>query len=242
MMRGASWAALFVLASAPAMVAGAQTQGTPAVMSHADLVALVLMERSAAAYSSARTLRAGFMQTLTNPRTGNIMRSRGEFLQRGAEQFAFRFSEPPEDRIVADGDVLWLYLPSAARGQVLKVPRAAGAGFDLVASVMRDPRTRYRVESGDESVIDGRTVRAVRLTPKSNDAAFTRATLWIDSKEALIRRAEFIEPSGMLRLLDFTSVRTGVQLPRDAFVFTPPPGVRVIDQAAMLGGTVPKKR
>lgn len=220
---------------------GAQAT-SPAPMTSADTAALVLVERATAAYASARTLRAEFIQTLTNPRTGNVMRARGEFLQRGAEQFAFRFSEPPEDRIVADGDVLWVYLPSTAKGQVLKVPRAAGAGLDLAASVLRDPRTRYRVESGDESLIDGRSVRAVRLVPRTSDAPFATATLWIDTREALVRRAELTEHSGLVRLLDFTSVRTGVELPRGAFSFTPPPGVRVIDQAAMLGGSVPPRK
>jgi outer membrane lipoprotein carrier protein len=222
--------------------AQAKPAAQPAPMSAADSAALMLVERATAAYASARTLRAEFIQTLTNPRTGNVMRARGEFLQRGAEQFAFRFSEPVDDRIVADGDVLWIYLPSTAKGQVLKVPRALGAGLDLAASVLNEPRKRYRVESGDESLIDGRSVRAVRLTPRTNDAPFAKATLWIDAREALVRRAELIEHSGLVRLLDFTSVRTGVELPADAFAFTPPPGVRVIDQASLMGGSVPPKK
>lgn len=233
-------------ATLAAPVAGALTAqarpATQAPMTSADTAALVLVERAAAAYLSARSLRAEFTQTLTNPRTSNVMRAKGEFLQKGAQQFAFRFTEPADDRIIADGEVLWLYLPSTAKGQVLKVPRAAGAGLDIAASVLKDPRARYRVESGDESVIDGRSVRAVRLIPRTNDAPFAKGTLWIDAREALIRRAEFTEHSGMVRLLDFSAVRVGAQLPADAFVFTPPPGVRVIDQAAMLGGSVPAKK
>lgn len=232
--------ALGLLALSPAAhPSSASAQAAPAIA--ADSAALALLERASAAYLSARTLRAEFIQTLTNPRTGNVMRARGEFLQRGPQQFAFVFSEPAEDRIVADGEILWLYLPSTAKGQVLKVPRAAGAGLDLAASVLRDPRARYKVEGGDESVIDGRTVRAVRLAPRTNDAPFARGTLWIDTQDALVRRAELVEHTGLVRLLDFTRVRTGVPLPRDAFTFTPPPGVRVIDQAAMLGGSVPPR-
>ncbi|HVH39940.1 MAG TPA: outer membrane lipoprotein carrier protein LolA [Gemmatimonadaceae bacterium] len=207
----------------------------------ADSAALALVERSTAAYGSARTLHATFSQTLTNPRTANVMRARGEFLQRGAEQFAFRFTDPAGDAIVADGDVLWLYLPSAAKGQVLKVPRAAGAGLDLVESVLRSPRERYRVAALGDTTIDGRDVKAVALTPRTSDAPFVRATLWIDA-QALIRRALLVEHSGLERLLEFTSVRTGVTLPSDAFVFTPPPGVRIIDQAALMGGSVPPKK
>jgi outer membrane lipoprotein carrier protein len=239
---------LSIAALAPGLApAAARAQATPApagqapAMSPGDSTALALLERTSRAYLSARTLRAEFIQTLTNPRTGNIMRARGEFLQRGPQQFAFVFTEPAEDRIVADGEILWLYLPSTAKGQVLKVPRAAGAGLDLAASVLREPRARYRVEGGDESLIDGRAVRAVRITPRTSDAPFARGTLWIDTQDALVRRAELTEHTGLVRLLDFTRVRTGVELPRDAFTFTPPPGVRVIDQAAMLGGSVPPR-
>lgn len=207
-----------------------------------DSAALALVERTAETYRSARTLRADFTQTLTNPRTGTNFRSAGEFLQRGTQQFAFRFTEPAEDRIVADGEVLWLYLPSTAKGQVLKVPRAAGGGIDLAASVLRDVRRRYVVAPAGDSTIGGRATKAVRLTPRGNDAPFTRATLWIDPASALILRATLTEPSGLERVLVFTAIRTGVRLPADAFVFTPPEGVRVIDQAALLGGSVPQKK
>lgn len=242
MRRAAAALALLLGTSLAGAEAGAQVSAPAAPMTAADSTALLLVERATEAYASARTLRAEFTQTLTNPRTGNVMRARGEFLQRGAQQFAFRFTEPAEDRIIADGEVLWLYLPSTAKGQVLKVPRALGAGLDIAASVLREPRKRYLVESGDESLIDGRTVRAVRLAPRDNDAPFAKATLWIDTREALIRRAELTEHSGLVRLLDFASVRTGVALPADAFTFTPPAGVRVIDQAALMGGSVPAKK
>lgn len=207
-----------------------------------DEAAMALLERTAAAYRSARTLRAEFTQTLTNPRTGNVLRSAGEFLQRGTQQFAFRFTEPAEDRIVADGEVLWLYLPSTAKGQVLKVPRAVGGGIDLAASVLRDVRTRYAVVPGADSTVNGRPVKALRLTPKSPDVPFSQGTLWVDPSSALILKALLVEPTGLRRELVFGSVRPGVAIPAGAFEFTPPEGVRVIDQAALMGGSAPPKK
>ncbi len=215
-----------------AMPLGAQSVGV-------DSAALALLERAATAYGSGRTLRATFRQTLTNPRTKTVYTSRGEFLQRGADRFSFCFTEPAGDRIVSDGTVLWLYLPSTAKGQVLKVPKAAGGGLDLASTVLRDPARRYTVVAGADTVLYGRGLRPVQLTPKTPDSPFTRATLWIDPVNALVRRAEFIEASGLIRLLEFTEVRTGQRLAADAFTFVPPPGVRVIDQAALLGGSVP---
>jgi outer membrane lipoprotein carrier protein len=206
----------------------------------ADSAAVLLVERAARAYQGARTLRAEFTQTLSNPRTRTDLRSRGEFFQKGAQYFAFKFAQPPEDRIVSDGQVLWLYSPSTAKGQVFKMPRAAGAGMDLVSSVLREPSRRYTVTALADSTIDGRATRAVLLVPTAQGGMFTRATLWLDVGNALVRKVQFTEASGLVRTLTFSKIRLGSTLPRDAFVFVPPAGVRVIDQAAMLGGSVPR--
>ncbi len=204
-----------------------------------DSAALALLERTAAAYRSARTLRAEFSQTLTNPRTGTVYASRGEFFQQGTARFAFRFSEPAEDRIIASDDVLWLYLPSTAKGQALKVPRAAGGGMDLAASVLDAPARRYVVTAEPDTSMGGTRLRAIRIVPRSPQSTFTRGLLWVDATTSLVRRAEFVEASGLVRVIEFGRVRTGGALADSLFTFTPPPGVRVIDQAALLGGSVP---
>ena len=210
----------------------------PAAAAASDPSSVALLERAAKAYQGARTLRANFTQELVNPRTRTNLVSRGEFFQKGAQLFAFRFSEPAEDRIVSDGQVLWIYSPSTARGQVFKMPRAAGAGLDLASSVLNEPARRYTVTAVGDSTLEGRAVRAVLLVPRAGGAPFMRATLWLDGESALVRRAAFTEASGLVRTVTFTGIRTGTTLPSDAFRFTPPAGVRVIDQAAMLGGSV----
>jgi outer membrane lipoprotein carrier protein len=204
-----------------------------------DSAVIVLLEETAIAYRSPRTFRADFAQTLTNPRTGTVYASRGEFFQQGAERFAFRFSDPPDDRIIADGDVLWLYLPSTAKGQVLKVPRAAGGGMDLVAMVLRDPAQRFIITAGADTVVGTVRVRTIVLTPRTFQSAFTRGTLWVNAATALVRAAEFVEASGLVRRIEFSRIRLGEAMPTGTFTFVPPAGVRVIDQAALLGGTVP---
>ena len=208
----------------------------------ADAEVAALLDRTATAYTGARTLRAAFTQTLTTSRAGAPLRSRGEFLQQGARRFAFRFTEPAEDRIIADGDGLWLYLPSTAKGQAIRMPRgaAAGAGLDLVGGLLTEPTRRYAVRAAADTLLEGRVLRRMTLTPRSGGAPFTTATLWIDPTGPVIRRAILLEPTGFTRTLDFTQVRLNARLPRGAFTFIPPAGVRVIDQAALLGGVVPR--
>lgn len=231
-----------VLAALAALLSrGATAQRPVPPAAEADTAALVLLEQVAEAYRGARTLQAAFTQTLAPVGGGAPMTSRGEFLQAGASRFAFRFAEPAEDRIVADGRAVWLYLPSTLRGQAIRLPRGvgAGAGLDLVAALLTDPGRRYVVRALPDTTVAGRREAQVTLEPRAAGAPFTRATLRLDATRRLIVGAVLREPSGLVRTLVFTNVRLGARLPADAFTFTPPAGVRVIDQAALLGGVPP---
>ncbi|MCE9601005.1 MAG: 3-deoxy-7-phosphoheptulonate synthase [Gemmatimonadetes bacterium] len=234
---GVLLAAMAVLPARP-LQAQSDLRAPAATAPRSDSASLALLERAGKAYKGARTLRAAFTQELVNPRTRTNLRSSGEFFQKGAQLFSFRFSAPAEDRIVSDGQVLWLYSPSTAPGQVFKMPRAAGAGLDLASSVLTEPARRYIVTAAGDTLLDGRPVRGMLLVPRSPNAPFMRATLWLDTENALVRRASFTEASGLVRTVTFTGIRTGSALPRGVFTFTPPEGVRVIDQAAMLSGSV----
>lgn len=195
-----------------------------------------LLDRAVREYASVRTVRAQFEQTLTNPNTKTARTSRGEFLQRGPTRFALRFSDPAGDAIVSDGEFVWVYLPSSAKGQVLKLPREAGAGLDFLTQLLTAPRAHYAVKELPDSAVGPRTTAVYTLTPKSADAPFTRATLWLGRGDAFLWQVETIEPSGLVRRVRFTSIQTNVGLPGGAVSFTVPEGVRVIDQAALLRG------
>lgn len=195
-----------------------------------------LLDRAARTYASARTVRAHFEQTLTNPNTKTAHASRGEFFQGGPLRFAFRFAEPAGDAIVSDGAAFWVYLPSAAKGQVLKMPGQAGHAFDFLTQLLGAPREHYLVRTLPDTTVASHDVSVYALTPKDAAAPFTSATLWVGRTDALLWLMEAVEPSGLVRRVQFSLIRTNVELPRDALVFVAPEGVQVIDQAALLRG------
>jgi outer membrane lipoprotein-sorting protein len=73
-------------------------------------------------------------------------------------------------------------------------------------------------------------VDVVRLTPKAKDLPFSQATLWLAQSDALPRRLEVIENSGNRRTLTLSKLRPNAKLPAGTFSFSPPRGVKVIDQ------------
>src|SRR6184192_1234673 len=80
------------------------------------------IDRAVAAYKLLKTTRATFEQTITNSLTGSVVTSRGVSEQQSPGRFAFRFTDPKGDRIIGDGKMVWLYLPSTNPDQVIRTP------------------------------------------------------------------------------------------------------------------------
>lgn len=222
-------AAALLLAFAAAGAAHAQAPRDTAA-------AMTLYREASARFAEAKTMRASFEQTLISPVATAPRVSRGELLQRPPARFAFRFTDPAGDAVVSDGEALWVYLPSTAKGQVLKLPREVGGAFDLVARLLANPGDRTQVRVVPEAArVGGESVTAFTLTPRAAGAPFETATVWIGA-DRLVRQIEVLEPGGLRRRMRFINMRLGVALPKRAFVFEVPPGVRVVDQAALMGG------
>lgn len=192
-----------------------------------------LLDRAVQAWATVKTARATFEQTITNPLVGRTLTASGEYQQERPGKLAVTFADPANDRIVADGKFVWLYLPSSAPDQVIKSPQgAAGTGtVDLSAQFLTAPRSRYVVTPAGTLVVGGRQTHAFNLVPKSPDGApFKSAVVWIDDADATIRQFEVTEATGVLRRIRLTSLKTNVPVDAHAFVFVAPKGVRVVER------------
>lgn len=196
-------------------------------------------QRAITAYRSAESISARFDQTVTNPLTDRSLSTSGELLRRRPNLLSISFSGTEPDRIVSDGSSLWVYLPSSAPGQVIKMPVAVGQSgmlIDPMGQILSAPVGSYGISDAGTAVIGGRPTHAIILTPKSHTALFSRATLWVDDADGLVRQIESTEPSGLVRKITVTRFRTNVAIPRSAFRFTPPANARVIDGSSMIAG------
>ena len=192
-----------------------------------------LLDRAVAAWAKVKTARATFEQTITNSLTGRTLKASGEYQQQRPGKLSVRFDDPANDRIVADGKRLWLYLPSSAPGQVIRTDlKEGGSGtVDLSAQFLTAPRSRYTITSGPSADLGGRATHRFTLVPKSKDTApFQSATVWIDDADATIRQFEVTENSNVQRRVRMTSFKTNVPVDASAFVFKVPEGVRVVDR------------
>lgn len=193
-----------------------------------------LVERAAQLYHAATSVHATFEQTLTAPASAP-QSARGEYFQGSNSRFALRFSDPAGDAVVNDGTSLWLYLPSSARGQVIKMKSGAGTKFDLLGELLSAPKADYSTVKVRDEDINGHATAVYTLTPKKATLPFTRATLWVGKSDGLIWQLETVEPEGLVRRVRFASIEMNSPVESSEFAFQVPAGVKVIDQSALFG-------
>jgi outer membrane lipoprotein carrier protein len=191
------------------------------------------IDRAVAAWAKVTTVRGTFDQTVSNSLTGSSATARGDYTQERPNRLAIRFTAPDSGAIVSDGKAVWVYLPSSAPGQVVKRPATdrSATPIDLTGQFLDAPRTKYDISAAGTRIVDGHTTRGLLLVPKKGATApFSKATVWVDDDDSLIREFEETEPSGVTRHVHITSIQTNVSVDRGAFVFTIPKGVKVVDQ------------
>jgi len=190
-----------------------------------------IVRRAGAVYRGLGSLQADFTQIIEDPGIGDTLRSSGKLYQAGANSFAMRFSDPPEEAIVIDGKYVWLYTPSTTPGQVIRTRMETDPvyGANLLARILDRPSERYNTTWLRSDTVGGRRVDVVAIVPRAGSLSFSKAVLWLDA-EALPRRIELSEAQGVRRILILSQLRPNAPIERGMFEFRVPKGVRVIDQ------------
>ena len=217
------------------LLLGFLTASPPLLSARARLVAQdaqAIVGRSSRVYRSLSSLRAEFVQLIENPMIDSA-ESRGTLVQAGQDKLSMRFSDPPGEAIVIDGQHVWVYTPSTTPGQVLRLAVPSGGpvyGYNMLAWLLDRPAERYQASYLRTDKLNGRPMDVVELVPAVPDLPFERAVVWLDREDALPRRLEITERTGSKRTLTLSRMQVNRSVPDRTFIFEVPPGVRVVDQ------------
>ena len=137
--------------------------------------AAAIVNRSARAYAATSSLRADFIQRIEDSMIGTYD-SRGKLLQAGENKLSMRFTDPDGDAIIVDGRQVWVYTPSTAPGQVIRMPIPTGAtyGLNVLSWILDRPSERYRMRFLRSDVVNGRAADVVELIPLSSELPIAR--------------------------------------------------------------------
>jgi len=190
-----------------------------------------VLEAAAERYAGVAELCADFVQRLEIPLLGDERTGSGQLCQARPNRFTMRFAEPAGDRIVVDGESVWIFYPSVDDKQVFRFPMAdRTGGYDFHREFLDSPRAKYEVTYEAEEQVDGHPVHRLRLVPRG-PATYRVATIWIDQGVPVLRQIRLEEENESIRTVTLSNVDfdpSGV--PDDWFSFTPPAGAHVIER------------
>jgi outer membrane lipoprotein carrier protein len=217
---------------AACLIFGLVLIGRPAVRPSDRQDPWPILDRASASYDTVKTLQADFIQIVDNPMIGDPDTTRGRLYQQRPSYFAMRFTDPKNDRIVADGKKLWLYTPSTTPGQVIRtaIPANGTSGPNLIGQFVERPRERYdaRYVRADSS-LDGPT-DVIALQPRATDLPYSAATVWIGRTDGLVKRIDIVETGGQQRTIILKTLVVNRPISTREFKFAPPAGTQVVDQ------------
>ena len=196
--------------------------GTGLLSMSCTVVLADVVERLDGYLSGLGSVSSQFEQRLFDERRNLIEQAGGTVLLDRPGRFRFDYTNPPQ-LIVGDGERVWIYDPELAQVTVRDIDAALGSTPAALLTSEQPVEEGFRVEAIDI----GGNVELFALEPKTEDASFTRIRLAFTGGE--LRRMELVDQFGQTTLLAFHDIRRQSEIPVDAFTFTPPAGVDVID-------------
>lgn len=190
--------------------------------------ALEVLESASTSYGALASFCAPFEQSLHVPLLGQTTESRGTLCQARPDRFAMIFSEPEGDRVIADGQWLWIYYPSMDPVQVFRSPLTGGEGrFDFHREFLSQPGVRYTPTMEGSESLNGTATHRIHLQPR-RESPLREARVWITQEGREIRKVEIHEANGSVRTVQLGAMERNPTLASDFFGFTPPANAQIL--------------
>jgi outer membrane lipoprotein carrier protein len=169
-------------------------------------------------------LRADFSQQVFDPNGKLKETSNGEVALSAPRLFRWEYTRPYEQLIVADGKRVWVYDPDLQQA-TRRAQGPAEQGSPLAALIDPDRLEKDYIvqEAGSDDGLEWLT-----LKPRQADGAgFSSARLGFG--DAGLERMQFTDALGQKSVIRFSGWQRNPSFPANAFKFSPPKGVDVIE-------------
>jgi outer membrane lipoprotein carrier protein len=172
------------------------------------------------------TLQADFKQELWSADKQLIETQTGTLLLERPNRFRWRYVEPTELLVVADGKKVWMYDAELAQVTVAPVDESIASSPALLLSGDRNVRDSFDVVETYAS----NGLSWVKLAPKVAGGDFSSVSIGFAGKAP--RRLELVDGLNQTTKIELSNLVMNPEIPQSEFHFEPPPGVDVIGNGA----------
>lgn len=215
------------LLAAPPVAPSAPASVAPAAGRAPDLDAAAVMEGVQRFYQSTADFKARFKQSFLNKVFSRTDVSEGRVFFKKPGKMRWDYKTPVPKLFISDGQMLWVYEPQES--QVFRRP--------LRSSQLP---TALTFMSGTGRLADEFTPRLLpapkadryllELVPKQNAGDYQSLRLELDRATFAVVSSIVVDPVGNTNTVQFFDFETNKGLPDKGFEFSPPAGVRVIEE------------
>jgi outer membrane lipoprotein carrier protein len=178
-------------------------------------------QRLKVALKNMDNLSAEFKQTLLDEDKSIVQQSSGTLALQRPGKFAWIYTEPFEQRIIADGSELWVY--DVELDQVTVKPMDASISNAPIMILMKESDVTQQfnvIEVGQRKFLFW-----IELEPREKDLEYQRIFIGLDDGQ--VRAMELQDQFGQSTQIVFDNLRVGVVHNPAIFKFVPPEGVDV---------------
>ena len=180
-----------------------------------------LEDRLNRALTTLDSLRADFKQTVLDDRKSVVQHSRGSVSIQRPGKFAWIYQHPYEQRIIADGEELWVY--DVDLDQVTVKPMDQGLASAPIMVLMKQGRVENEFDVAE--VGQRKYLFWVELVPRTQDMEYSR--IYLGMEDDTIKAMELRDTFGQSTQIVFENLQRDVVFEPGTFSFDPPVGVDV---------------
>jgi chaperone LolA len=181
------------------------------------------IEKLQAFIAQTLSARASFTQQVLDKNGKTVQSASGKLVFSRPGKFRWEYQKPYEQLIVGDGEKLWVYDKELAQVTVKKLEGALGSSPAALLAGSNDIEEYYNVNAKGVS----RGLDWLEAYPKEPDSMFQKVRMGF--KGNTLDTMELHDQLGQITQIRFSRIERNPKLPADAFTFTPPQGVDVIE-------------
>jgi outer membrane lipoprotein carrier protein len=175
-------------------------------------------------FKEVNSFSARFSQVVLDERLSPIQESSGTLWIERPDKFRWDYEKPYKQRIVADGERLWVY--DVGLQQVSVRPLSGGLG-DTPAMLLAG-RGRLEENFTIKPLSAQNDIEWVQLSPRRKDSGYE--DIRIGFARGKLRILEMVDGFGQVTRVTFQSSRENPRIEPGRFSFTPPEGVDVVGE------------
>src|ERR1041385_5774461 len=180
-------------------------------------------------YDSISDFTADFRQETEYKTLNKTLKAWGKVSYKRPGKMLWRFEEPKNQWVLADGQSLYFYQPE--NKQVLKTPLKSAFTSTVPLTFLLGIGNLKRDFKATSKGVEG-NLYVLQLGPKDGSKGVEEVTLGVDKQNYQINWARIKDPAGNLTTVHFSNIRRGVGVSDSIFRLQVPQGADVVDAGA----------